>query len=485
MTMTSSVAVGMSLGRISSLNTSNSYGINEESNQRQLMSTDDKRKYILMLLEDLESFVNEDHSDHKYFNELIARVCQYLRSEGSGLDEDMSGQFRQSLDVYFNLLRNVLRNPKLNPISRAMILEVIELRASNWSSNQEIENYYRKKRAELETNDSYSSLNDLNRPLKTSHSSGALMSSSVANEILKSSGKLNKVAKVSSKTFLKDEVVIRNGDSGKVTPGAKERLVQITGTTKESIERAKELIENTIKRNASPVPFDCPNKGFDLNQNNETNENELFDTKSGRIAESEHKMQFNFNVEVGEDVIQLATNNSSLGLKAKQILQNCLNPSNKSQKMIHKFDSLSDSDDNNNEKENVFNTEPKKEKEFQEWKQWSAIKMATIDPKLNQIQRSSSQGTVPMGRTSMRFLSQEVPKRVVKESTEKITYDRQFLLSCAESPFSQNISNIEMMTKICTKAPNIIRHNGAQQNSLIALNKSQSFTQSMNGIEIW
>ncbi|XP_019763415.1 eukaryotic translation initiation factor 4E-binding protein Mextli isoform X4 [Dendroctonus ponderosae] len=38
-----------------------------------------------------------------------------------------------------------------------------------------------------------------------------------------------------------------------VSPGAKERLVQITGASEESINHAKQLIEETIRRNASPV----------------------------------------------------------------------------------------------------------------------------------------------------------------------------------------------------------------------------------------
>lgn len=38
-----------------------------------------------------------------------------------------------------------------------------------------------------------------------------------------------------------------------VNPGAKERLVQITGPSEESINYAKLLIEDTIKRNASPI----------------------------------------------------------------------------------------------------------------------------------------------------------------------------------------------------------------------------------------
>jgi KH domain len=97
-----------------------------------------------------------------------------------------------------------------------------------------------------------------------------------AAELVKNSGKYAGATKVTGKNFLKDEVVIRNSDSGKVmgikgrrvhmieelsetiisfervNPGAKERLVQITGPNEDNIEHARKLIEETIRRNASP-----------------------------------------------------------------------------------------------------------------------------------------------------------------------------------------------------------------------------------------
>jgi hypothetical protein len=78
--------------------------------------------------------------------------------------------------------------------------------------------------------------------------------------------------------LVKEELVIRNSDSGKVmgikgrrvkmieemsdtiisfqrvVPGVRDRLLQITGTRSESIEKAKQLILNTILRNCSPTP---------------------------------------------------------------------------------------------------------------------------------------------------------------------------------------------------------------------------------------
>ncbi len=118
------------------------------------------------------------------------------------------------MDVYYNLLRNILRNPKIDKFSRALILEIIELRACNWVYNEDIDSYYRKKFSELHSNEAFSPVCEMSRGLKTSQSSGSILSS-IGNEIVKSSGKFMKPTKVPGKTFLKDEVVIRNSDSGK------------------------------------------------------------------------------------------------------------------------------------------------------------------------------------------------------------------------------------------------------------------------------
>ena len=148
----------------------------------------------------------EDNCDHKSSHKLIAKVCRYLKSEGSRLDEDMA--FRQQLDLYFDLLRNILRKPKLSPLARTMIMEVIELRACRWASNVDIEEYYRRKITEFEA---IETSNDLGSELQKSRSLATL-----GSDVLKSSA--NKPTKVSGKTFLRDEVLIRNGDSGKGMP---------------------------------------------------------------------------------------------------------------------------------------------------------------------------------------------------------------------------------------------------------------------------
>ena len=151
--------------------------------------------------------MTEDNFEHKSSLKIVAKVCHYLKSEGRALDNDNA--FRQQLDLYFDLLRNILRKPKLSPLARTMILEVIELRASNWSANKDIEEYYRRKVSEFEANEMYAQ-NDFNAELQKSQSFGSAL---IAND--KCSPKSGKPTKVAAKTFLRDEVCIRNGDSGK------------------------------------------------------------------------------------------------------------------------------------------------------------------------------------------------------------------------------------------------------------------------------
>lgn len=95
--------------------------------------------------------------------------------------------------------------------------------------------------------------------------------------VTKPSVKFPQPQKVAGKNMFRDEIVIRNADSGKimgvkgrrvavveeisktiisfqkVPQGAKERSLTITGNSEETIQRAKVLIEETIRRNVSPT----------------------------------------------------------------------------------------------------------------------------------------------------------------------------------------------------------------------------------------
>ncbi|KAJ1526224.1 hypothetical protein ONE63_009381 [Megalurothrips usitatus] len=208
--------------------------------------------------------------------------------------------YKDQLDRLFVTFRNGSRDEKLDYVSRLHLLELVELRGSNWTGCDNMSDYYRHKiththEAEI-----------LDSPVTPSSAIAGLGQFGQASpfgvlgltpspspttpqptllspgEILKTSGKFPKPTKIPNKNYCKDEIVIRNSDSGKVmgikgrrvhmieemsetiisfqrvNPGAKERLVQITGPTEDKIIHARQLMEDTIRRNASPVRPEQP-----------------------------------------------------------------------------------------------------------------------------------------------------------------------------------------------------------------------------------
>ncbi|KAK9869396.1 hypothetical protein WA026_003152 [Henosepilachna vigintioctopunctata] len=208
------------------------------------------------------------------FRESIVNLCQHLKVYGAYLEMLYTDQLNHA----FNIFRDKAQeDTRVDQISRLHLLELIELRAKGWKGTEGMNQYYRKRVNQFSQNDvmveSAISLADSLSSISFSSSSPLLSH----GEVLKSSGKFLKPTRIPGKKYCKDEVVIRNADSGKVmgikgrrvhmieelsetiisfqrvTPGAKERLVQITGANEESINHAKQLIEDTIRRNASPV----------------------------------------------------------------------------------------------------------------------------------------------------------------------------------------------------------------------------------------
>ncbi|XP_018573979.1 eukaryotic translation initiation factor 4E-binding protein Mextli isoform X2 [Anoplophora glabripennis] len=185
------------------------------------------------------------------YKDSVINLCQHLKVYGAYLEI----LYKEQLDHAFKIFRDKAQDDlRVDMLSRLHLLELIELRAKGWKGTDGMNLYYRKKlnqcgNLQIEMSDSVSSLNE--------SLSSMIMSSSPPllgpGEIIKPSGKFSKPTRIPGKKYCKDEVVIRNADSGKVNPGAKERLVQITGANEESINHAKQLIEDTIRRNASPV----------------------------------------------------------------------------------------------------------------------------------------------------------------------------------------------------------------------------------------
>ncbi|XP_063922569.1 eukaryotic translation initiation factor 4E-binding protein Mextli isoform X3 [Zophobas morio] len=183
------------------------------------------------------------------YKDSIINLCQHLKVYGAYLEI----LYKEQLDHAFKIFRDKAQDDiRVDLLSRLHLLELIELRAKGWKGTEVMNQYYRKKvnqYSQIDMSDSATSLSDSMCSMSVSTSPPLLG----PGEVLKPSGKFSKPTRIPGKKYCKDEVVIRNADSGKVNPGAKERLVQITGANEESINHAKQLIEDTIRRNASPV----------------------------------------------------------------------------------------------------------------------------------------------------------------------------------------------------------------------------------------
>ncbi|XP_066594525.1 eukaryotic translation initiation factor 4E-binding protein Mextli isoform X2 [Prorops nasuta] len=209
----------------------------------------------------------------------VITMCNHLKLYAPQLES----VYKDQLDRAFVAIRNGSQNEALDLTTRVHLLELIELRAKHWRHNDSMDDYYFQKLSNLDTVDNTAldlSGGMLTSPLlSTSPTTTPILS---PGEVIKNSGKFAKPTRIPGKNYCKDEVVIRNSDSGKVmgikgrrvhmieelsqtiisfqrvNPGAKERLVQITGTSEDKIHYAKSLIKDTIQRNASPVRLDPP-----------------------------------------------------------------------------------------------------------------------------------------------------------------------------------------------------------------------------------
>jgi len=257
------------------------------------------------------------------------------------------------LDKYQVFLRTACRDGTLDLVARLQLLEIIELRAMKWKPNENVTNYYKHKLLQVEQcdvnyNHDGGPQQQLPRPTSLNAnasefqpvSTAKFLASASANlssllsvnpasgdqalptppvppgQVMVSSGKFDRPSRVPGKQpqqQFKDEVVIRNADSGKVETGAKERLVQIMGPDEGRIKTAKGLIEETIQRNKTPEPeVEQEQLTNNLDNNNEPNCKTMMTQGSGGT--------YSYTVEVGEESIKILGGNADLVRVAKQIL---------------------------------------------------------------------------------------------------------------------------------------------------------------------
>ncbi|KAH8366702.1 hypothetical protein KR200_008546 [Drosophila serrata] len=293
--------------------------------------------------------------------ESITLLLHNLRVHGPQL-EALS---KDTLDRAFVVFRNASQDERLNILTRLKLLELIELRAKSWENDDTIA-YYKSKQqvsnVELPSETyQYDASGQPGGFLSTSPTFGvsgggvnvgvgsaaaaavfnaasaavAAQAAAIAavgspnqqhlllppGEVIRNSGKFPKPTKIPGKTYCKDEVVIRNADSGKVmgikgrrvhmieelsetiisfqrvNPGAKERLVQITGPAEDKINYAKQLMEDTIRRNASPVRLEpAPAAGGSCSSLNSSNSDDAIvqpRTPGGGSSSLANRLSFN------------------------------------------------------------------------------------------------------------------------------------------------------------------------------------------------
>ncbi|KAL0273542.1 UNVERIFIED_CONTAM: hypothetical protein PYX00_006173 [Menopon gallinae] len=266
----------------------------------------------------------------------IISLNNMLKSYG----ENLEVIYKDQLDRAFVIYRNGCRDEKVDYISRLHLLELIELRAMQW--NVADNSYYKHKFNHQDIDLSVASMES-----SISSSNSAFLHNQMSNtltpvitqplmlgpdELVKSSGKFSAPTKIPGKNYCKDEVVIRNSDSGKVNPGAKERLVQITGPSEGKIIYAKQLMEDTIRRNASPVRTDLLDKerlGSSSSLNSSTSDDSLryrsvgskrstllhsFSTNDANLGE------YKYTVTVGDSNLKVTGTNLDLVRAAKLVL---------------------------------------------------------------------------------------------------------------------------------------------------------------------
>jgi len=307
--------------------------------------------------------VAKDLSVRRYDRDVVANIVALnngLKVFGAQLEQT----HKEVLDRYQAFLRTACRDGSLDLVARLQLLEIIELRAMKWKASENVTNYYKHKLLQVEQCDvnfiqggegggrqqrlRSVSLNanasEFQPPPPTPPpvvSTAKFLASASANlssllsvnnappakaaapgpagdvpavlpqgQVIASSGKFDKPSRVPGKPqLLKDEVVIRNADSGKVESGAKERLVQIIGPDETKICAAKGLIEETIQRNKTPEVTSSPE-----DNNNEAN------CKTKMADGTQQLYSYTVEVQGGEESIKILGGNADLVRMAKLVL---------------------------------------------------------------------------------------------------------------------------------------------------------------------
>jgi hypothetical protein len=199
------------------------------------------------------------------------------------------------LDRVMSSMRDASAQPSLPASLRLAIFELVELRAAKWTLPSDTSNYYRQRRTLSEAGEENTDA------IEAANSNAAI--------------------ELTNQTFRQD-VLIKNSDSGKVAPTAKERVLSINGYSQQSIGMAKHLIQETIERNASPV-FD-DQQLTDQDCEAEPDANPTYVNALQNFApippQLDEMSQYNYSVTIGNEVIKISGKHLNLVQEAKLAL---------------------------------------------------------------------------------------------------------------------------------------------------------------------
>lgn len=297
---------------------------------------------VVQLLEQVTSSLGSKKYD-KSDLALIIRLSASLKTHG----QHMEMFHRELLDKAQVALRNACKDTTLDIVARLHLLEIIELRAMKWVLTDSVINYYKQKLSMVDCDDPDSLANNTKRPLNvnaplftpqsTMGNGGNILDQLLphqnvsslipSGEIMMSSGKYSGPTQPHGKSYFKDEVYIRNADSGKVLPGSLDRLVQITGTVPNNVAQAKVLMEDTIRRNQSPLPDGDGNSNRASAEIGISGSSRPTSVSSGGHSGTAMTLphpgenEYKFSVKVGDDILRISSTNLQLVKSAKILLE--------------------------------------------------------------------------------------------------------------------------------------------------------------------
>ncbi|XP_043473763.1 eukaryotic translation initiation factor 4E-binding protein Mextli isoform X6 [Leptopilina heterotoma] len=367
---------------------------------------------ILSLIDNVIMQLSNGYHDRMLQTKVIT-MCNHLKLYSSQLET----MYKDQLDRAFVVIRNASHDGRLDVTTRVHLLELIELRAKQWHHSDSMDAYYTQKLTHLDNHHH----NEARSPENPTLMMMPLASPSTP--------------------------VLRP-----VNPGAKERLVQITGTSEDKIHYAKDLIKNTIQRNASPVRLDQGGGEKSGIGDSSSSLNSSASDESNRLQSSRSRLAHSFSTNdasIGEYKLTVIVGNQSLKISgcdlnlvktAKQILEDLLSGDGEQSNSGVEFFSL--------EEEAAFSPVNQSSPQI-----YSNIYSNKAQVPGRELSLESSTTSENEETYKARAISEPTKTKPKKNASRELSYD--FLMMCSEGPYAKRAP--ADWARIQKECPNIVR----------------------------